>query len=76
MEQIIGELFNINVWSVAKIFVLIGLGVYTIFAFVMVQQVKLMTKVVSGVLTFPLRSLAWFFFLFSILVLVLSFLSL
>jgi uncharacterized membrane protein len=66
MEEFLNTILNINLWQIAKIFVLIGLGVYAVFAFVVVSQVKLMTQVVSGILTNTLRVLSWLFFLFSI----------
>jgi len=68
MEEIIAQLFNLNYWSIGKFFVLIGLGVYSVFAFVVVRQVKLMTQVVTGFLTNSLRVVAWLLFLFSIIV--------
>lgn len=66
MEQVISAVTNINIWSIGKLFVLIGLAVYAIFAFVVVRQVKLMTEVVSGILTHSLRIVSWIFFLFSV----------
>lgn len=76
MEQIINSILNLDVWAIAKLFVLVGLGVYIVFAFVVVRQVKLMTQVVSGILSGFLNFLAWFFFLFSIAVFVLTLLFL
>jgi len=68
MEQFLNTILNINLWQVGKVFVLIGLAVYLVFSFVVVRQVKLMTQVVSGILTNSLRVVAWLLFLFSILV--------
>lgn len=68
MEQLLTTILNIDVWQVGKLFVLIGLTVYLVFSFVVVRQVKLMTQVVSGILTNSLRVVAWLFFLFSIFV--------
>ncbi len=68
MDQLLNTLLNIDIWQVGKIFILIGLGVYLVFSFVVVRQVKLMTEVVSGILTTSLRLTAWLFFLFSIAV--------
>ncbi len=76
MEQLINFITNINIWSVGKIFVLIGLAVYVIFSFIVVRQVKLMTEVVSGILTNSLRVISWIFFLFSVSVFVLALLFL
>ncbi len=68
MEQFFNTILNIDIWQIGKGFVLIGLLVYIIFAFVVVRQVKLMTEVVSGILTGFLRLVAWFLFFFSIFV--------
>ncbi len=68
MEQFLSTIFNIDLWEVGKLFILIGLGVYAVFAFVVVRQVKLMTQVVTGFLTNSLRVVAWLLFLFSIVV--------
>lgn len=76
MGQILTTILNINIWQVGKIFVLIGLGVYAIFAFVVVRQVKLMTQVVSGMLTGFLRLGSWLLFLFSIFVFIFTLLVL
>lgn len=66
--DIMETIFNIDVWQVGKFFVLVGLFVYLIFSFVVVRQVKLMTQVVSGILTNSLRAISWIFFLFSLFI--------
>lgn len=76
MDQLINIIININIWGIGKLFVLIGLAVYAIFAFIVVRQVKLMTEVVSGILTNFLRLVSWIFFLFSVSVFVLALLFL
>lgn len=76
MDNLINTILNINIWGMAKLFVLIGLAVYVLFAFIVVRQVKLMTEVVSGILTSFLRLIAWLFFLFSVAVWVMVFLFL
>jgi len=68
MDNIITTILNINIWGIGKLFVLIGLAVYCVFAFIVVRQVKIMTNVVSGIMTGLLRLISWFFFLFSIFV--------
>jgi len=72
MDNLINSILNFNIWSIGKIFVLIGLAVYIVFAFIVVRQVKLMTEVVSGILTNLLRFISWIFFLFSVSVFVLA----
>jgi len=71
MDNLIETLANIDIWLIGKIFVLLGLAVYVVFAFIVVRQVKLMTDVVSGILTGFLRVISWLFFLFSIFVFIL-----
>lgn len=72
MDAFIKSILSINVWGVGKMFVLMGLAVYIVFAFIVVRQVKLMTEVVSGILTNLLRFISWIFFLFSVSVFVLA----
>jgi len=76
MDNFINTIANFNIWSIGKLFVLVGLAVYAIFAFVVVRQVKLMTEVVSGILTHSLRIVSWIFFLFSVSVFFLALLFL
>ncbi|HUV72429.1 MAG TPA: DUF5657 family protein [Clostridia bacterium] len=76
MEQFLATFLNINIWQVAKVFVLLGLGVYLVFAFIVVRQVRLMTEVVSGILTSSLRLLAQLFFLFALAVFIFTWLFL
>ncbi len=68
MDNLINLILHFNVWNIAKIFVLIGLAVYVVFAFIVVRQVKLMTEVVSGILTGILRLVSWILFLFSVFI--------
>lgn len=68
MDNLINSILHFNVWGVAKLFVLVGLAVYAVFAFVVVRQVKLMTEVVSGILTGSLRFVSWILFLFSVFI--------
>ncbi len=65
-------ILNISIWSVAKVFIIIALIIYLIFAIVVIRQVNSMTKVVSGQLNIPLRILSWVHLLFTLLVIVLS----
>lgn len=76
MDNLINQILNLNIWGIAKLIVLFGLAVYIIFAFIVVRQVKLMTQVVSGILSGFLNVLAWLFFLFAIAVFVLTLLFL
>ena len=53
------------VWGVVTLFVLVGLGVYVVFAGVVVRQVKLMTDTLEVGFEMPIR-------LFSLILLVVS----
>jgi len=57
-EQLLQDLLTINIWTMAKLLVLIFMGVYLAFAIVIVRQVKLMTNVLDGNLNLPLTALA------------------
>lgn len=54
-----------SVWAIAKILVLIGIGVYIVFALVVVRQVKIMTDTLEVGFEAPVR-------LFSLALLVVS----
>lgn len=49
----------LNVWGLAKIFALIGLAIYVVFAAVMIKQVKLMRETISLGLDRWLITVAW-----------------
>lgn len=52
----IDSIFNISIWLVIKIAALILLGIYLVFALVIVRQIKLMTTTLTlgyeGLITF------------------------
>ncbi len=66
MELLIDFFSGTGIWTIAKIFVITGLGIYLIFAFVVVQQVKMMTKVISAELDLPIKLISWFHLFFTI----------
>lgn len=68
MEEFLKAILAVDFWQIAKVFILVGVAVYAVFSFVVLSQVKLMTQVVSGILTNTLRMIAWLFFLFSIFI--------
>jgi hypothetical protein len=61
-------LVNINIWPIVKIFVLFGLGLYLIFALVVIRQVQLMTKTIKMNFEVPVKFLALTHLLFAIAV--------
>lgn len=63
---------SLSVWGVAKWFVVFGFGIYLVFAFVVVRQVKLMTDTLEVDFEKPVIFLAYIHLLFAICVLLLS----
>lgn len=72
MNEFIEFILNISIWGVAKVLVLIALAIYLVFAFVVVRQVSMMIKVISGSIDLPLKILAWLHFIFAVLVILLA----
>ncbi len=72
MEQLINFITGVSIWSVAKIFVLLGLIVYLVFGWVVVRQVDMMTETVSGEMDFWVKAISRIHFLFSVGVIILS----
>lgn len=73
MDEFINFVTGVSIWGVAKIFVIIALFIYAIFAWVIVRQVTMMTRVVSGDLDLPIKVISWLHFLFSLAVIALAF---
>lgn len=67
MEDLIN---GFNIWIVIKVFALILLGMYVVFAFVITRQVKVMTETLSLGFESVVRSLSFFHLFFAILVLI------
>lgn len=64
METI--PLTGLSVWLIAKIFVLIALGLYIVFAAVIVKQVNLMIKTIKVGFEAPIKFVAWGHLLFAL----------
>jgi len=59
---------GISIWLIAKIFVLIALFLYILFALVVIRQVKLMTETLRVGLEFPLKTASYLHLVFAIIV--------
>ena len=57
-EQTLENLVSIDPWGLAKLAVLLFLGIYIVFAFIVVRQVRLMTSVLNGSIDLPLKAIA------------------
>lgn len=69
-------ILSLSIWPLIKIFVIILLAIYIVFAFVIVRQVQLMTDTLVIGFEKQLKFLAFLHFLFAIAVLVFSILIL
>jgi len=72
IEEIVQAIVNINVWLVVKIFVLIALGLYIIFGFIIVREVDLMNKTLKGVFNLPIKIIACLHLIFSVFIFILA----
>lgn len=64
MEAI--PLVGISIWLAIKIFVLLFLGMYIIFALVVIRQIALMSGTLDMGLNLPIRFIGWTHFLFAV----------
>ena len=64
----ISPIFGISVWLVVKIAALILLGMYLVFALIVVRQVKLMTDTLSLGFEGPIILLSYIHLAFAVLV--------
>lgn len=64
-NDIVNFFLSLSAWSVVKVFVLLAVLIYVVFAFILLRQVSTMTKALYGQLDFFLKGL-------SILLLILS----
>ena len=55
-------LIGVTFWAIAKIFVIIALGLYLVFALVVIRQVQLMTDTVEMGFEIPLKDQISFIF--------------
>jgi len=58
--------FEGGIWAIAKIFVLFGLLLYLVFAVVVIREVKLMTRTVTGRLDSVVQVVAWVHFVLTV----------
>lgn len=65
-------IIGVSVWFLAKIFILLALAIYLVFALVVIRQVNLMIATVEVGFEVPIRLLAWGHFLFAVGVFVLA----
>lgn len=69
-------LIGVSVWLAVKIFVLLFLAIYIIFALVVIRQIKLMSETLDMGLNLPIRFIGWAHFLFAVGIFVIALLIL
>lgn len=74
MEAI--PLLGISVWLAVKIFTLLFLGIYIVFALVVIRQIALMSGTLDMGLNLPIRFIGWGHFLFAVGIFVIALLIL
>ena len=74
--NLMGLNLNIDPWILIKIPVLILLGLYLVFAFVVVRQTRIMTDTLEIGLEVPIKILSYLHFLFALALLVFAFIVL
>jgi len=57
-EQLLILLRGVTVWDGVKWLIVLGLGLYLVFAVVAVRQVQLMSRTINGALEWPIKLLA------------------
>lgn len=70
METI--PLLGISVWLVVKIFVMLALAIYIVFALVVLKQISLMISTVEMGFSLPIRLIGWAHLLFAIGIFILA----
>lgn len=67
---------GLTIWILVKFLFLVGLGIYILFAVIIIRQVDLMNRTLKGTLDVSVRVLAWIHFLAAVFVFVLAWLIL
>lgn len=58
-DRILAILLGLDIWQVAKVFVLFGILLYLVFALVIVRQVNLMLESLEVELEWLIKLIAW-----------------
>jgi len=67
-----GTFLGISIWLVAKIFVVLFLGIYVVFGLVIIKQIRLMLDTLDIGLALIIRLIGWAHLLFAIGVFILG----
>ena len=72
MGSVLGVTLDTQIWFVVKIMIIVGLSLYSIFAFVIVRQVTHMIATLSVGFELPIRTFAFLHFFAALGLLILS----
>ena len=73
IETLIPFLLNISIWNIVKPIYLAGFIIQVIFAAVVLRQIYAMTKTVSSPINAFLKTLGFFYLVFSVIILAVMF---
>jgi len=65
-------IIGVSIWLIVKILVLFGLVIYSIFAFVVLRQIRLMTDTLEVGFEAPIRMLGFVHLVFALVIFVLA----
>jgi hypothetical protein len=74
MESLIAGDFSI--WFIVKIFIIIALFLYLVFALVVIKQVQMMLSTIEAGLATPLKFLSYIHLLFAVVILIIAIVTL
>lgn len=69
-------LVNISIWFIVKIFFIVGLVIYNIFALVVLKQANIMTQTLNVGLELPIKLIAILHLIFALSILIFAILVL
>ena len=75
-DQLFDNIAHFNWWLIPKAGILFLLAMMIVFAFLVLRQIQLMNKVVSGTSSLPIKIMGWAGLLAAMLVFILAFLIL
>jgi hypothetical protein len=74
MEPVV--LTGFSLWFIVKIFIVLALFIYLVFALVIIKQVQMMISTIEAGLVTPLKFLSYIHFLFAATILVIAIVTL
>jgi hypothetical protein len=72
IDTFINFILNIQILGIVKIGFLIAIGLYLIFSFMIVKEVELMNRTITGIFNLPVKIIAWFNFILAVLILIIA----